>query len=109
MMSEEGVQQGDPLGPLLFCLAIKPLLDGVSSEFNIGYLDDITIGGQREGVLTDVQNIVGGAAAMGLVLNKGKSELLGASQETAQLSRDAALDFVVVGLEGLSFRCNLVH
>jgi len=26
IMSEEGPQQGDPLGPMLFCLTIHPLL-----------------------------------------------------------------------------------
>jgi hypothetical protein len=35
--SAEGVQQGDPLGPLLFCLAINPLLRDIQSEFVSGY------------------------------------------------------------------------
>ena len=26
IQSEEGVQQGDPLGPVLFCMAVQPLL-----------------------------------------------------------------------------------
>src|SRR5206468_8572292 len=42
--SAEGVQQGDPLGSLLFCLAINPLLHDIQSEFLSGYLDDIGIG-----------------------------------------------------------------
>ena len=43
--SAEGVQQGDPLGPLLFCLTIQPLLRNIQSEFVSGYLDDIGLGG----------------------------------------------------------------
>jgi len=31
MLSEEGAQQGDPLGPLYFCLVFKELLHGVPS------------------------------------------------------------------------------
>ena len=40
--SAEGVQQGDPLGPLLFCLVIFPLTQMLRSEFRIFYLDDAT-------------------------------------------------------------------
>ena len=32
LSSEEGVQQGDPLGPLLFCITIHPLLAGCQCE-----------------------------------------------------------------------------
>ena len=42
--SEEGVQQGDPLGPILFCLAVQPLLRQLQTELCIGYLDDFTLG-----------------------------------------------------------------
>ena len=31
--SEEGIQQGDPLGSLLFCLCVQPLLDSIIARF----------------------------------------------------------------------------
>ena len=43
IQSAEGVQQGDPLGPLLFCLVIHPILSSSTSPFRIGYMDDVTI------------------------------------------------------------------
>ena len=46
--SAEGIQQGDPLGPLLFCLTIHPLLSGIHSNFVSGYLDDIALGGEPQ-------------------------------------------------------------
>jgi hypothetical protein len=45
LQSEEGAQQGDPLGPLYFCLAFKELLESGRSELVLGYLDDVSIGG----------------------------------------------------------------
>ena len=33
VLSSEGVQQGDPIGPLLFCLTIHPLLSQLNSDF----------------------------------------------------------------------------
>ena len=33
--SAEGVQQGDPLGPLLFCLTIQSLILKLQSEFSV--------------------------------------------------------------------------
>ena len=42
--SETGVQQGDPLGPLLFCSAIHPILEKINKECNLDinawYMDD---------------------------------------------------------------------
>ena len=52
--SAEGVQQGDPLGPLLFCLAINPLLRDIKSELVSGYLDDIGLGDEVKRVVADV-------------------------------------------------------
>ena len=75
--SAEGVQQGDPLGPLLFCLVIFPL---THSEFRIFYLDDATLGGNEADVCDDFKMIEREAAAVGLELNHHKSELICADQ-----------------------------
>jgi hypothetical protein len=45
--SSEGIQQGDPIGPLLFCLSIQDLVSSLKSEYKVFYLDDGTIGGLR--------------------------------------------------------------
>jgi len=46
IQSQEGSQQGDPLGPLLFCLPLQPILTQLSSPLTFGYLDDLTLGGE---------------------------------------------------------------
>ena len=74
--SAEGVQQGDPLGPLLFCLAIQPLVLKLRSEFNVFYLDDGTIGGCVEDVIHDLQLVEEEAGRAGLQLNRRKTELI---------------------------------
>ena len=43
-MSSEGAQQDDPLGPLLFCLTIQPLVLKLRPEFKVFYLDDGPLG-----------------------------------------------------------------
>ncbi|GAU95300.1 hypothetical protein RvY_06942-2 [Ramazzottius varieornatus] len=43
--SARGVQQGDPLGPLLFCVLSQKLTKSLTSPLNVWYLDDGTIGG----------------------------------------------------------------
>jgi len=35
------MQQGDPLGPLHFCLVFKELLESLRSELVLGYLEDM--------------------------------------------------------------------
>ena len=57
LQSAEGVQQGDPLGPLLFCLTINPLIANLKSEFRVFYLDDGTVGGAEGEALQDLQYI----------------------------------------------------
>jgi len=56
--SEEGPQQGNPLSPLLFSNTIQPLLSSLSSELNLGYLDDVTLAGPADTVASDVADIV---------------------------------------------------
>ncbi len=43
--SAEGVQQGDPLGPLLFCLSIQHIITQLESKLALFNLDDGTLGG----------------------------------------------------------------
>ena len=48
LLSKEDLQQGDPLGPLLFSLAIQDLISNCDSKFNMWYLDDGTLGGNAD-------------------------------------------------------------
>jgi hypothetical protein len=57
LQSEEGAQQGDPLGPLYFCLVIMKLLESMLSELVLGYLDDITLGDEAASCLKDFLNL----------------------------------------------------
>jgi hypothetical protein len=41
IFSTEGDQHGDPLGPLLFCLALNKPLKDTRAEWIFGYLDNI--------------------------------------------------------------------
>ena len=46
LKSRRGVRQGDVLGPILFALAIDPILSKIAAEFGVeilAYLDDITV------------------------------------------------------------------
>ena len=87
--SAEGVQQGDPLGPLLFCLTIHHLLSQLKSEFCVAYLDDVTLGGQLDEILQDVQRVEGAAGDYGLILNHHKFEIFCADPSTKLTTGDA--------------------
>ena len=74
LLSAEGVQQGDPLGPLLFCITIQSLISELRSDFHVFYLDDGTLGGSLDDVISDLLHIEEGAARLGL--NRNKCELI---------------------------------
>ena len=76
IMSDEGVQQGDPLGPLLFCASSLKLVKSMKSEFNIWYLDDGSIGGDVSTLLSDLYTIRRDGEKLGLVLNEQKCEIV---------------------------------
>ena len=80
LLSEEGVQQGDPLGPLCFCLTIHELLMSLSSKLAIGFLDDCTLGGYLDTVVEDLKLIGNEGARLGLSLNVSKCELVSSQQ-----------------------------
>ena len=76
LQSAEGVQQGDPMGPLLFCISIHDLVSKLQSELVVFYLDDGTIGGSFQDVLADLRLVELKASKLGLELNHSKSELI---------------------------------
>ena len=68
------MQQGDPLGPVLFSLAIHFLISELVSIFNVWYLDDGTRGGTPQTVLADFTAIQQQSSFLGLSLNFSKCE-----------------------------------
>ena len=75
-----GVQQGDPLGPLGFALALHPIVERIKEEvpgllINVWYLDDGTLCGSADDILKAIAIIEEDGPSRGLILNKGKSLL----------------------------------
>jgi len=66
---KKNAQQGDPIGPLLFCNTVHPLLSSLQSKFNIGFLDDVILIGHVDVVTSDVAEITRLGAEIGLSLN----------------------------------------
>ena len=83
--SEEGAQQGDPLGPLYFCLVAKEMLESMHSELVLGYLDDVAMGDDAPTVLQDFINLETAAEQLGLRMNREKCEVVGHTDDTRLL------------------------
>ena len=75
LSSLEGVQQGDPMGPFLFSLAVMDIIRNMKSDLNIWYLDDGTIAGNVKTVLNDYKEILKALSSHGLEVNPFKCEL----------------------------------
>ena len=73
------MQQGDPLGPLLFSLVLTNLFDRIPPApgvlLSLWYLDDGTIVGSHPAVLELLHHIESLGPSFGLFLNKKKYEL----------------------------------
>lgn len=74
ILSQRGCQQGDPCGPAIFCLGIHDMVASLSSEFNIWYIDDGSIG-TPDTVFNDLKNIITKSADLSLQLNSSKCEI----------------------------------
>ena len=100
--SEEGAQQGDPLGPLYFCLAIHDLLGSLGSELVLGYLDDGSMGGRADIVAQDFLTLEAGALELGLKLNRSKCEVAGHTPESRDLFSAKGITITETKLEDLT-------
>ncbi|GAV08660.1 hypothetical protein RvY_18322 [Ramazzottius varieornatus] len=92
--SASGVQQGDPLGSSLFCLAIERLTKGLTSPLNVWYLDDDTIGVDVDCVVSDLQIGMTEELELGLELNTSTCELFpfgGSHQDRVAISQKVNL------------------
>ena len=74
-LSETGAQQGDPLGSVLFALAVDEIARSVRSPINIWYLDDAMIGGLVKSVCEDLRRIIPMLSDIGLKVKPTKSEV----------------------------------
>ena len=90
LKSEVGVQQGDPLGPLFFALALQPVLTELSSipglDISFSYLDDLVMAGEQSAVAAGITQLKVSAATLGLRLNMLKCELVPAVQGGASIN-----------------------
>ena len=83
LTSEAGVQQGDPLGPLLFALALQPAMQAAkagplnqSPHLIFAYLDDVCLAGDYRVVAAGFARLAAAARQVGLHINLAKSELI---------------------------------
>ena len=99
--SDSGVQQGDPLGPLLFSIAIHDIASSLKSNFSVWYLDDATIAGDPRCVCDDIKRCYCMLSDIGLFLNPSKSELVNLGlDETVFLRETQCINSI---LENVSF------
>ena len=97
--SQRGVQQGDPLGPALFALAIHDAIVAAKEEvdaqmpggldWTAWYLDDGVIAGSWQAVDAFYRKITTSFASLGLEVNPGKSLLTLAAGRAGQLPEEA--------------------
>ena len=94
LISASGVQQGDPLGPLLFALVLHCTILKISADpqckemlLNCWYLDDGALAGQRDAVSRALKILQANSDTSGLHINLGKCELF-CAQELSMFPSD---------------------
>ena len=82
LSSQSGVQQGDPLGPMLFALVLQKLISTIDADdeclqllLQAWYLDDGVLAGKRSAVLRALHLIEELGPHIGIVINFSKCEV----------------------------------
>lgn len=88
-LSAQGVPQGDPLGPFLFCLVLQVLVKSIEKKcpnlvLNKWFMDDGTIVGSAKEVNTVIDIIVSEGPELGLFFSTKKSRVCSLSQKALQ-------------------------
>ena len=82
----DGIIQGDPVSPLLFCLALQPVLravqDNLKSGHVFGYLDDVVLVGPVADIFPAFELFKSKAATISLTVNLTKTKVLSLHAQT---------------------------
>ena len=81
ILSKQGVQQGDPLGPFLFALGmqhsllipVNKVLQQHGMGIGVSYLDDLVLTGEPNAVSIAYNYLVAEGTKFGLIVNSKKS------------------------------------
>ena len=99
-----GVQQGDPIGPLGFALALQPIVERIQREvpgllINAWYLDDGTLCGSLDDLAAALSIIEAEGPPRGLLLNRSKSLIVAPADSSVN---HPLLSNIPVASEGFS-------
>ena len=85
--SEEGVHQGDTLGPVLFATAIQPVLTKIQKSHSqvrvLAYLDDVILLRWAKSVMSAFHDLKESFSAINLVISDKKCKIFSQSSSTA--------------------------
>ena len=99
---EEGIHQGDPLGPALFSTGIHSVLSDLKGSFPtvrvLAYLDDIFLVGEKDDVLSSLDYLRPAFSNIGLQISSSKCEIY--SPSGPLMSGRSDLDAIPVVSDG---------
>ncbi|KAL0209004.1 hypothetical protein P9112_011591 [Eukaryota sp. TZLM1-RC] len=106
LKSSSGVKQGDPLGPLLFCLAIHKTFNIIKQKYPsikiVAYMDDISLIGSFNLLELVAQEIADSYENIGLYLNASKCLLIGSSAQDLVIN-DSIVPFTNYSSDAFKF------